>query len=682
MSDDHSHNDVLQSERAVNETYRSKTRRYLDDLRRTVGRITALPANAFWSSGSARTATPSGDLHPIVGRVGFDPIEDCPVEGDLYVGPYFQELDGFTVVSWSAPVASLFFEGRRSSDVAARSVAGMRTFMTKQDEIVDFDDRLERGVSKSPFDGPRRGGLDVPLPPRVDLPRGVESNVAGSDDPSSADPEIPVEESTTEGDDVFEDDDVSVQADDVDAGTEEDDATIVEGEVVGLRAERIVRAAIESPRTGRLSSVLTTLQPDQYELVTWPDDRPLIVSGQPGTGKTIVAMHRAGFLTHPDRPGGPIGRVLVVGPTDEYVDHVRYVSESVGGSDVPVVGVNSLLGRLAKVDHRQMGLGRYDLNSVNKDLLFVARLVASDLPKGGTPSQRFDAVLKDLVTKGPSHVARVRDPSLSAWLTSIGSVQNARKETKYLPLLASIGVAVYGVPADGKVNHLIVDEAQDVPWLVWLLLQELLAEDRAISIFGDMNQRRSDWTPMSWFELAKFLGLLDDDGRVPMRELSIGYRSTRRILKFANQLLPADQRVINAIREGTTPSVGRVARERLYVEAVSTATTASDRRGDGLTAIITVQPRLVRDVLSASVGWKRDSAATKVWRKDGVALFVLHPDDARGIEFDAVVVVEPKDFPENFGRDGVLYTSLTRATKDLYVVHSKALPNKLRAPKA
>ena len=112
---------------------------------------------------------------------------------------------------------------------------------------------------------------------------------------------------------------------------------------------------------------------------------------------------------------------------------------------------------------------------------FVAKSGAEKLPSGGTPSQRFDAVLKDLVTKGPLHVAKVKDPELSAWLTSIRSVQNARKEAKYLPLLASIGVAVYGVPADGKVDHLIVDEAQDVPWLVWRLLQELLNHDRAIS---------------------------------------------------------------------------------------------------------------------------------------------------------------------------------------------------------
>lgn len=57
---------------------------------------------------------------------------------------------------------------------------------------------------------------------------------------------------------------------------------------------------------------------------------------------------------------------------------------------------------------------------------------------------------------------------------------------------------------------------------------------------------------------------------------------------------------------------------------------------------------------------------------------VLEPDAARGLEFDAVVVVEPADFPQNYGRLGPLYTALTRPNRELVVVHSKLLPDALR----
>jgi DNA helicase-2/ATP-dependent DNA helicase PcrA len=79
-------------------------------------------------------------------------------------------------------------------------------------------------------------------------------------------------------------------------------------------------------------------------------------------------------------------------------------------------------------------------------------------------------------------------------------------------------------------------------------------------------------------------------------------------------------------------------------------------------------------------GWKRGTQQHS-WTLDGRTIIVLHPDQARGLEFDGAVVVEPSEFPVNFGRQGVLYTSLTRANKELAIVHSKRLPKGLRLPR-
>ena len=53
---------------------------------------------------------------------------------------------------------------------------------------------------------------------------------------------------------------------------------------------------------------------------------------------------------------------------------------------------------------------------------------------------------------------------------------------------------------------------------------------------------------------------------------------------------------------------------------------------------------------------------------------LLAPEEARGLEFDAVVVVEPAAFRASSGTNGRLYTSLTRANLELVVVHDKPLP--------
>ncbi|MYJ13309.1 MAG: hypothetical protein F4078_03170 [Acidimicrobiia bacterium] len=85
-------------------------------------------------------------------------------------------------------------------------------------------------------------------------------------------------------------------------------------------------------------------------------------------------------------------------------------------------------------------------------------------------------------------------------------------------------------------------------------------------------------------------------------------------------------------------------------------------------------------------GWRQSHSGNRILeltpatgpRKPQQRVMLARPVDARGLEFDGVVVVEPADFKKNLGRHGSLYTSLTRANKKLVVVHSKPLPEKLR----
>ena len=91
------------------------------------------------------------------------------------------------------------------------------------------------------------------------------------------------------------------------------------------------------------------------------------------------------------------------------------------------------------------------------------------------------------------------------------------------------------------------------------------------------------------------------------------------------------------------------------------------------------EPRPISDAFR-NAGWSRGEFRDS-WKLGDRTIFVFHPDRARGLEFDGVVVVEPDSFPQNVGRDGVLYTSLTRATQELSVVYSGAMPKNLRAPR-
>ena len=94
-------------------------------------------------------------------------------------------------------------------------------------------------------------------------------------------------------------------------------------------------ASLGASRSPRMRDVLGTIQADQDAIIRRDADGALVVDGGPGTGKTVVALHRTAYLLHADPRLGPgRGRVLVVGPSRPYLDHVADVLPSLGEEGV------------------------------------------------------------------------------------------------------------------------------------------------------------------------------------------------------------------------------------------------------------------------------------------------------------------------------------------------------------
>lgn len=110
--------------------------------------------------------------------------------------------------------------------------------------------------------------------------------------------------------------------------------------------------------------------------------------------------------------------------------------------------------------------------------------------------------------------------------------------------------------------------------------------------------------------------------------------------------------------------------------AINIATDLIETYPDGHVLSPHRRPRCI-DSAPRQVGVRRGNDHS-TWARHGRTVRVFVPEGARGLEFDAVVVVEPIDFPENLGRAGQLYTSLTRANRELAVVWHRALPDPLR----
>lgn len=104
-------------------------------------------------------------------------------------------------------------------------------------------------------------------------------------------------------------------------------------------------ASLGASRSSKMRDVLATIQTDQDAIIRAHARGALVVDGGPGTGKTVVALHRAAYLLYSDpRMQGKSEGLLFVGPHRPYVDYVDDVLPGLGEEGALVCAVNDLAG--------------------------------------------------------------------------------------------------------------------------------------------------------------------------------------------------------------------------------------------------------------------------------------------------------------------------------------------------
>lgn len=635
------------------EDERTAQKRYTEQVHARARRPVAYtaPANTIYT----QTARPKLNALPdglLIGRVALvKPDSVLGDRADYYIGDRHLNLDGIEVYSWAAPVACTYFRGNNHHKWC-EDVAVVRSFSHKAGQISDLaDDVLREDAPDRPF---AKRGLQVPArggarrtppalrrPPRPQAP----AEEAVSDTTTSSEPDSAAQDPTFSAPRV--------------------------------RAEQLLRSRLEAPRTKSLTPVLSTLQPDQYTLVTVPAMDSIVVEGQPGTGKTIVASHRAAWMVNEEMTretpeNGLDGTVLLVGPTDEYSDHVRGVVEGLtGGTErVLVMSLPEVMRQVLGVKSDFRGQPSYTWQDVDPSLAWHAdKVIETERARRGvTPTTEtvYEAFRRANV--------RMDGADWKHYFDALPSYKEAMMLRAQAPLLAYIRWAVAPTPVLRGVEHVIVDEAQDVTGLEWLLLRSI-NEAEAWTLIGDMNQRRSDHSLASWNLIRELLETRHTE--LALHRLERGYRSTKPILEYANRLLPKGERKLLAFQQaGPSPTVTKVRSADLEDTVLSEIRRLHNAYPEGSVAAIGVEPEAVRRRLRAD-GWVSNRSESR-WSKAGRWVTVVHPDSSRGLEFDGVVVIEPSAFPRNLGRQGPLYTALTRPNRELSVVHSIALPEALR----
>lgn len=212
-------------------------------------------------------------------------------------------------------------------------------------------------------------------------------------------------------------------------------------------------------------------------------------------------------------------------------------------------------------------------------------------------------------------------------------------------------------------GHIVVDEAQELSPMQWRLLLRR-GPLRSMTIVGDIAQAAAAAAAPSWEQaLLPLLGRSPEAGRWRLEELTVNYRTPSQIAAAAESM---------AIEHGLPVTSSRSVRESEWpIETADDVVEAAkrDRAIDsaGTLAVIVVATGVsevfsrLRDEFGADVAKGADSLIAPI--------SVLSPQDAKGLEFDSVIIVDPSGIVAMSARGAsALYVSMTRATQRLTVV--------------
>ncbi|MFK0254071.1 HelD family protein [Streptomyces sp. NPDC090445] len=210
-------------------------------------------------------------------------------------------------------------------------------------------------------------------------------------------------------------------------------------------------------------------------------------------------------------------------------------------------------------------------------------------------------------------------------------------------------------------GHVIVDEAQELSAMAWRLLMRR-CPTRSMTLVGDPAQTADEAGCGSWGQvLDPYIG-----DRWELVRLGVNYRTPAEIMDLATAVLRARHPGFEPPR--SVRSTGRQPWVRAADDLAAAVADAVHRGTPAEGRLAVIAPRALHGPLGAVLPGVRAGAEPDLTR----AVVLLEPRQAKGLEFDSVIVAEPADFAPSD-----LYVALTRATQSLGVVHTGRLPDGL-----
>ncbi|MDF1604310.1 UvrD-helicase domain-containing protein [Nocardioides sp. YIM 152315] len=160
--------------------------------------------------------------------------------------------------------------------------------------------------------------------------------------------------------------------------------------------EGALMAQLSRARDRSMHSIVATIQAEQDKAIRAPGRGVVSISGGPGTGKTVVALHRAAYLLYTDRRRYETGGVLVVGPSGVFMRYIERVLPSLGETAVALRSLGEVVDGVRATRHDEPAVADVKGSAVMAELMRrTARQQAPGSPREFRIFWRDDTIVLD-----------------------------------------------------------------------------------------------------------------------------------------------------------------------------------------------------------------------------------------------------------------------------------------------
>ena len=160
-------------------------------------------------------------------------------------------------------------------------------------------------------------------------------------------------------------------------------AAEAEGRELPIVGEGALMAQLSRARDRSMHSIVATIQAEQDKAIRAPSKGVVSISGGPGTGKTVVALHRAAYLLYNERRRYESGGVLIVGPSGVFMRYIERVLPSLGETAVALRSLGEVVDGYRATRHDEPAVA--DVKGSERMAELMRRLARQQAP--GSPAE-------------------------------------------------------------------------------------------------------------------------------------------------------------------------------------------------------------------------------------------------------------------------------------------------------